>query len=299
MQIRFLFILLAFMAGFSSCSNEFELIEEKIETPIVYSLLDYEAPYQYVRLERAFASPNQSAVELAKNPDSLYYKNAIVNLILKRGGVDQTFTLEEVDGNDVGYPRQDGVFAKEPNKLYRINSALLNLVPGDKVKLEVNIGEGNPVTAETTIITKPTSSFPRSGSPVAFSPTQGDNFKWNHVGNFPGSIFNLRAVIHYTEVSAGEATQRALFGTLPKMFQKKTSWPALVNFILIWDQVWLNLHPLPVSLMAWTTSSIVVMKTFRNFLPSVKPIPGLLEVENCQFIPTSVAVWVFLVLKLS
>ena len=65
MQIRFLFILLAFMAGFSSCSNEFELIEEKIETPIVYSLLDYEAPYQYVRLERAFASPNQSAVELA------------------------------------------------------------------------------------------------------------------------------------------------------------------------------------------------------------------------------------------
>ncbi|MBK8111300.1 MAG: DUF4249 family protein [Saprospiraceae bacterium] len=221
MQIRFLFILLAFMAGFSSCSNEFELIEEKIETPIVYSLLDYEAPYQYVRLERAFASPNQSAVELAKNPDSLYYKNAIVNLILKRGGVDQTFTLEEVDGNDVGYPRQDGVFAKEPNKLYRINSALLNLVPGDKVKLEVNIGEGNPVTAETTIITKPTSSFPRSGSPVAFSPTQGDNFKWNHVGNFPGSIFNLRAVIHYTEVSAGEATQKSLVWDIAKNVSKE------------------------------------------------------------------------------
>lgn len=208
--MRYLLFLWLIVVGASSCSNEFELIEEKIETPIVYGLLDYEAPFQYIRLERAFASPTQSAVELAKNPDSLYYKNAIVNLILKRGGIDQTFTLEEVDGNDVGYPRQDGVFATAPNKLYRINSAILNLVPGDKVKLEINIGEGAPITAETTIIIKPTSSFPRSGSPVAFSPTVADNFKWNHVGNFPGSIFNLKANIHYTEVSNGTATQKTL-----------------------------------------------------------------------------------------
>ncbi|MFN8317894.1 MAG: hypothetical protein U0V54_00580 [Saprospiraceae bacterium] len=210
MKMRFLTLILASILGISSCSNEFDLIEEKVETPIVYALLDYEAPYQYVRLERAFASPTQSAIELAQNPDSLYYKNAVVNLILKRGGVDQTFTMEEVDGSDIGYPRQDGVFAKEPNKLYRISSAQLNLVPGDVVKLNINIGEGAPITSETTIIIKAISTFPRQGNLVAFSPIQKDNFKWNHTGNFPGAIFNLKAYIHYTEVLNGTASQKTL-----------------------------------------------------------------------------------------
>ena len=210
MPMRFIILLLITFLGFSSCSNEFQLIEDKVETPIVYALLDYEAPFQYVRLERAFASPTQSAIELAKNPDSLYYKNAIVNLILKRGGVDQTFTLEEVDGNDVGYPRQDGVFATAPNRLYRIASDKLNLVPGDIVKLYINIGEGEPITSETTIIIKAISTFPRQGNLVAFSPTQKDNFKWNHTGNYPGSIFNLKAYIHYTEVQNGLASQKTL-----------------------------------------------------------------------------------------
>lgn len=210
MRSKPLFIITLIALVMASCSNEFELIEDKVETPVVYALLDYEAPYQFVRLERAFASPTQSAVELAQNPDSLYYKNAIVNLVLNRGGVQKTFTLEEVDGTDVGYPRQDGVFAKEPNKLYRIESSQLNLVPGDLVKLTINIGEGQPVTSKTTMISKAISSFPRQGTPVSFSPTQKDNFKWNHTGDFPGSIFNLKAFIHYTEVKGGVATDKTL-----------------------------------------------------------------------------------------
>ncbi|MBK8699405.1 MAG: DUF4249 family protein [Saprospiraceae bacterium] len=222
MSFKPYFILFLALFGAMSCSNEFDLIEDKIETPIVYSLLDYEAPYQYVRLERAFASPDKSALELAKNPDSLYYKNAVVSLIVVRNGGEQTFNLEEVDGNDLGYPREDGVFATAPNKLYRINSALMNLVPGLKVKLRIDLGDGTPVTAETTIIIKPVSSFPRSGTPVAFSPTLPDVFRWNHIGEFGGSVFNLQATMHYTEVIGGNATEKTLTWPIAKNLDKVT-----------------------------------------------------------------------------
>ena len=63
----------------------------------------------------------------------------MVNLILKRGGVDQTFTMEEVDGSDIGYPVKMVYLPKNPTNFIGISSAQLNLVPGDVVKL-INIG---------------------------------------------------------------------------------------------------------------------------------------------------------------
>ena len=58
----------------NSCDNTLDLVEDRVETPVVYAMLNYQDEYQYVRLERAFASETISAITLAQNPDSLYYK---------------------------------------------------------------------------------------------------------------------------------------------------------------------------------------------------------------------------------
>lgn len=200
-----------------SCDNTLDLVEEKIETPVVYSMLNYEDEYQYVRLERAFASANESALVLAKNPDSLYYPNAEVKLTRVRNGVSLEKTLEKVDGNVIGYPREDGVFATAPNVLYRIKTSELLLAPLDIVKLTIDINEGELIKAETKIIEKSSPSAPISGSPVSFATNQAYTLRWNAAEGKGGVLHSPKIIIHITEEINGGLQEKAL------------EWPIVIN----------------------------------------------------------------------
>lgn len=200
-----------------SCDNTLDLVEEKIETPVVYSMLNYEDEYQYVRLERAFASSNESALVLAKNPDSLYYTNAVVKLTRVRNGVSLEKTLEKVDGNVIGYPREDGVFATTPNILYRIKTSELLLAPLDIVKLTIDINEGELITSETKIIEKVSPGTPNAGSPVSFPTNQPYTLKWNASEGKGGVLHSAKIIMHITEEVNGET------------IEKNLEWPIVVN----------------------------------------------------------------------
>lgn len=215
-------ILLAAFIFTSSCSNDFDLIEAKKEIPVVYCLLDYKADAQYVRLERAFASPTTSALILAKNPDSLYYKNAIVSLIRTSKGVKKEFILNEVDGNQDGYPREDGIFATSPNKLYKISSAEMPLLPGDIVELKINIGEGDAVTSSTSIIKEVAPISPSLGGKVSFSDTQKDILKWNSFDEVGGSLHTLEMYFNYIEVVNGVESKKSLRWPIAKNVDKES-----------------------------------------------------------------------------
>lgn len=212
-----LFMFFCLMVLNYSCDNTLDLVEEKIETPVVYSMLNYEDEYQYVRLERAFASPNESALVLAKNPDSLYYDNAVVKLIRIRNGVSVEKTLERVDGNLIGYPREDGVFATTPNVLYRLKTSDLVLEPLDIVKLSIDINEGEVITSETKIIEKVSPSSPNAGSPVNFPTNQTYTLKWNASESKGGVLHSAKIIFHITEEING-STQ-----------EKNLEWPIVVN----------------------------------------------------------------------
>jgi hypothetical protein len=173
-------------------------------------MLNFDADYQFVRLEKAFISKNTSAIELAKNADSIYYKNADVRLIRNRNGVLTEKQLEKVSGETIGYPREDGIFATSPNILYRIAKTDLELKPGDVVKLLINTGEGETITSETTIIDKTNSSSPSPGREFDFSATQSTQVKWSPLMLNGGVIYTSEFILNITEVKAGVATVKNL-----------------------------------------------------------------------------------------
>lgn len=135
-----------------SCSNEFELTAPYEDIVVVYGFIDKDDDVHYIRVEKAFIDPETSALEIAKNPDSLYFNDILVEI--ERLDKNETITLERVNGTDVGFPREEGIFATEPNVLYRFSLSDDNkLEGGENVKLNISLGdEKEPVTAETRII---------------------------------------------------------------------------------------------------------------------------------------------------
>jgi hypothetical protein len=217
-----IYTILCFSIFSSSCSNEFDLIEDPKEIPVVYSILDPESSIHVVRLERSFASQTIAATELAKDPNAFYYKNAVVKMTRTGRLGTKTFTLKEVDGNTVGLPRQQGFFTTTPNKLYTISSSEMPLEPGDKVKLEITTGEGSTVTGETTLINKVNSINPRSTGVIGFSNSVQDIFRWNVPESFGGKTHSVNMDFNYTEVEGGKETKKVLPITLSTNTDKES-----------------------------------------------------------------------------
>lgn len=156
---------------FSACENDLNLTAPWKDIPIVYGILSPADTAHYIRIEKAFLDPNISALQLARNPDSLYYDDIEATLVNVASG--QRILLQEIDGADDGYPRQDGVFASSPNILFKATAADAALEPGRRFRLEINRSDQLPlVTAETVIVGRPTINRPQSGDNLRF-PTNG------------------------------------------------------------------------------------------------------------------------------
>ena len=103
-----------------SCSNEFELNAPAKEIPIVYGLLSRSDDVHYIRIEKAFIDENTSALELAQDPNALYFENVQVELVHESNG--DAFLMERVDASQLGLEREDGIFATTPNILYKLGT---------------------------------------------------------------------------------------------------------------------------------------------------------------------------------
>lgn len=150
----------------ANCSNEFDLVAEAEDIPVVYGLISRADTAHYIRIERAFVDPEISALEIAQRPDSLYYPNLGVR-IERVNNTSESWTLTRVDGADEGYPRQSGVFANEPNWLYKFKLAPgEELVGGETYRLIIDRGDNFPaITAEAVIV-----SDIRISQPVTVKP---------------------------------------------------------------------------------------------------------------------------------
>jgi hypothetical protein len=110
----------------------------------------------------------------------------------------QRLTLQKVDGADEGYPRNDGVFASSPNILYKVRAEDANLTPGQRYRLEVTRSDQLPVvTAETTIVSRPTINRPQAGDRLRF---QNNNFYrvlWSESSG--AGFYDVILYFHYNE----------------------------------------------------------------------------------------------------
>ncbi len=192
--------LLLVVIGMQSCSNDFELIDDWKDIPIVYGLLSPIDTAQYIRIEKAFVDPSTSALTIAQNPDSLYYDN--ISVQLKRESDGQVYTLNKVDGNAEGYQRESGVFADSPNYLYKIKTDNINLVGGEEYTLMINRGDNlDVVTASEVLVKDLELKRPTAGDPIQFVNSNtgeyNSEFKVRWLTDRTAHIFDVRLLIHY------------------------------------------------------------------------------------------------------
>lgn len=177
-----------------ACSNDFEVAAPWKDIPVVYGFLNIQDHVHYIRVEKAYLDSDKNAEELAQIPDSIYYPNLTVQL--ERVSNGQFFTMQKIDGNTVGLPREEGVFANTPNWLYKIDSAEIKLVPGETIRLHLDRGNGLPdVTAETVILSNGILRDP-SGA-FTFKNNLDTKLSWS--ADDDAEIFDAKLLIQYAE----------------------------------------------------------------------------------------------------
>lgn len=108
----------------ASCSNEVEVIGLWKDIPVVYGVINWQDTAHYIRIERAYLPPNKSALDVARNADSLYFDpSQVVVELYSIGNNNDTvlwnWPLERVNLADEGIVREDGIFQNNPSYAYK------------------------------------------------------------------------------------------------------------------------------------------------------------------------------------
>lgn len=209
-RISYLLLFVLIIIGFSNCSNDFELTTGDTNKPVVYGFLSPKDTTTYIRVEKAFVSENTSALELAQRPDELYYED--IDVTISSGS--NSYSLTRVDGAAEGYPRDAGVFANDPNYLYKlVLPAGETYEGGDEYQLSITDAAADTILTEvtTTIVHEPTITFP----------DQDDEFRWRssiesqndirtewRFNNNTAGVFDVRIRFFYQEAIDGDLNNR-------------------------------------------------------------------------------------------
>ncbi len=97
---------------FNSCKNDLDINAEHKETIVIFGLLDASQAKQYIKVNRAFITNNQSVQEVAQIADSVYFKSLKVTLLEEATNKIITLIPEDVSG------KKTGLFINAPNYLY-------------------------------------------------------------------------------------------------------------------------------------------------------------------------------------
>ena len=197
MKNNLLFSLFISLIFLTACSNDFDVTAPWKDIPVVYGLLNMADDVHYIRVEKAFIDPEISALVLAQEADSLYYENAIVQF--EKVGTGQVFTLTKVNGNDpsIGFPRDTGIFATDPNYLYRISNSEIDLKAGETIRLLIDRGNGKPIVTAETVVQGPMQKRTPMGNKFDFVPKLDTKIGWS--ASQEAKVFDVKVIIHYGE----------------------------------------------------------------------------------------------------
>lgn len=107
----------------SACDNEVDINADWKEILIVYGLLDPLDSVQYIKINKAFLNESQNALQVAKNPDSLFIKDARVSLLhINSGKIINLVRVNETI-------KEPGIFAQTPNYLYKTTEPIIENEP--------------------------------------------------------------------------------------------------------------------------------------------------------------------------
>ncbi|MEZ5013223.1 MAG: DUF4249 family protein [Chitinophagales bacterium] len=123
--LSFLYVLA--ISPFASCDNAVEINGEYQEKVLVYGLLDHAKDTNYLRIEKSFLNDQINALVLSQDPAQLYYSDSDLQVSIeewKSGLLQRTLPAERVNGDTLGIPKANGIFASAPNILYRLIAQL-------------------------------------------------------------------------------------------------------------------------------------------------------------------------------
>lgn len=197
-------IITCLLAG--SCSNDFDLVSEWKDIPVVYGLISPSDSVHYVRVEKAFLDESTSALEIAKNTDSLFYPPNVTVRLEEVDGT-QSFVLDRIDASTLGINREDGVFATNPNILYTFVST--SLQGGEEYQLLIERGDNLPTVTASTIMVDDlrfSSSFNPDGNPINWLPGEGDvSARWRFSEQVAIYDFQMNMKIKETNTTDGSS----------------------------------------------------------------------------------------------
>jgi hypothetical protein len=147
-----LFIAIVALITGSGCSEKFDVAAPYKDITVVYAFLDNSDTAHYIRIQKAFLDQNKSALDMAREYDSSFYKN--LNVTIKRflfdGKLYDTIHLDLVNLDNEGYPKQTGTFFNTPNYAYKLSGPLnVGLIYRLVIK---NLITGKVDSAESPII---------------------------------------------------------------------------------------------------------------------------------------------------
>ena len=128
-----------FFISFYSCENEIDLNADFVETPVVLGLIDHGADTQFIRITKTFLKDGSNAIELASDPNNLYYES--VNVALTNLSSGNVYQLKKLD-----VTKEPGVFSSEDNRVYYTDTSLM---VGADYKLDVVLPDGTIAYSET------------------------------------------------------------------------------------------------------------------------------------------------------
>ncbi|MFK7980260.1 MAG: hypothetical protein AB8G86_09790 [Saprospiraceae bacterium] len=209
MNLRYT-LLICCLFTFFSCSNEFELNAPAKEIPIVYGVLSRSDDTHYIRVEKAFIDENTSALELAQDPDALYFEEVQVELVRENNG--EAFLLDRVDASQLGLAREGGIFATTPNILYKIEAEELNLQEAETYRLNIRRAADNVLTtAITPIVGDVRLNRPIPGDqkpPLRVVADDELTIVW--AADETAKLFDVTMIINYEELNPNDANSVVL-----------------------------------------------------------------------------------------
>ncbi|MCO6461601.1 MAG: DUF4249 family protein [Saprospiraceae bacterium] len=154
--------------SFTSCNNDLELIGGQIEVPVVYGAISSTQDFVFIRLERAFGDNNIEPSIISKNPDSLYYQDAVVTISLPEKNF--SVNLIKTDASTLGFVRDTGAFATTPNYIYMVKKDQFIFEPGGEYQLTIDV-KGKQYVAKTILVNEIEIVIPTLTSQIGLIPT--------------------------------------------------------------------------------------------------------------------------------
>lgn len=214
LRIFFIVIIPAMIAN--SCKTDFEVIAPYKETMVIYGLLNVSDTMQWIRVNKAFLGEGNALV-MAQNPDSINYPD-ILDVKLEEYNAVNSLLRTLILQRETGIIKEEGVFANNPNVIYRTND-IDRIVASNKYKLVVyNRQSGQTATALEPVVDSISINSPLSGpSQVNWVSTFPVTVRW--AGNEEGVLYQLVIRFNYSEenIQSGNIVNKYLDWQFPEI----------------------------------------------------------------------------------